>query len=154
MKRLTTERDLEELAARIRTLAPDSPRHWGRMSCAQMVCHLADAFRGPLGARPPSAPRDTWLTRTALKWVALKTPVPWRGGARTSPEIDQVAGAGTPPGQLSQDVAGLLELMKRFIAQRGGDQRPPHPLFGRLSAPEWERWAWAHVDLHLRQFGA
>jgi hypothetical protein len=154
MKSLAGDVELAELVKRISTLGPDSPRRWGRMSCSQMVCHLSDAFRGPLGDRPPWAPRHNVLTRTLLKWVALRTPLPWpRGRARTSPEIDQVAGGGTPPGQFAEDVAALVELMRRFAAQESS-ARPPHSLFGRLSAREWRRWGWAHVDHHLRQFGA
>ena len=154
MKRLTTEDDLGELVERIARLMPASHRQWGRMSCPQMVCHLSDAFRGPLGDHPPWSPRDTWVTRTLVKWVALRTPLPWpRGRARTAPEIDQVAGAGTLPGPFAEDVAALVELMKRFVAQ-GTRERPPHAVFGRLSVREWRRWGWAHVDHHLRQFGA
>ena len=154
MKRLVGEDDIGKLVKRISKLTPASHRQWGQMSCAQMVCHLSDAFRGPLGDRPPSSPHDTWVTRTLVKWVALRTPLPWpRGRARTSPEIDQVAGAGTPPGQFAEDVAALVRLMTRFVAQ-GTSERPAHPVFGRLNVREWRRWGWAHVDHHLRQFGA
>jgi uncharacterized protein DUF1569 len=154
MKRITIESDFQELAARVRSLSPEARRLWGRMTCPQMVCHLSDAFRAPLGDRPPSAQRGSWLLRTLVKWVILRTPLTWRSGAPTSPEIDQVAGAGTPPAQFADDVATLLALMKRFAEQADNERRPPHPLFGRLNASEWARWGWAHVDLHLRQFGA
>jgi len=154
MKRLAGVEDVAELAERLSSLHPGSPRQWGRMSCGQMVCHLADAFRAPLGDHPPSAPRVTWGSRTLVKWLALGTPVPWpRGRARTSPEIDQVAGAGTPPGVFAEDVAALVALMQRFVEQ-DARERPRHPVFGRLSPREWSRWGWAHVDHHLRQFGA
>jgi hypothetical protein len=154
MKRLDRLEDVAELAARLATLNPASRRQWGQMSCGQMICHLSDAFRAPLGDGPPLAPRDTWLSRTLVKWVALSTPLPWpREKARASPEIDQVAGAGTPPGELTADVATLVELMKRFVAQDRRD-RPFHAAFARLSAREWGRWGWVHVDHHLRQFGA
>jgi hypothetical protein len=154
MKRLASDEDLAELVSRIGALTPDAPRQWGRMSCPQMVCHLSDAFRGVLKERPPSAPIDTLLTRTLVKWVALSTPVPWpRGRARTPPEIDQVAGAGTPPGDFAKDVATLVALMQRFVAQDPSD-RPRHAIFSHLSAREWQRWGYAHVDHHLRQFGA
>jgi hypothetical protein len=153
MRRLRTDADLEDLAKRLRTLTPDSPRKWGRMSCGQMVCHLADAFRGTLSDRPPSAPRVTWLSRSVVRRLALSTPVPWPSGTPTSPEIDQVAGAGTPPRILTDDVQSLIELMRRFLVLRP-NQRRPHPAFGQLTSSEWARWGWAHVDHHLRQFGA
>jgi Protein of unknown function (DUF1569) len=153
MRRLSTEQDIADLAARLRTLTPDAPRQWGRMSCPQMVCHVWDAFRGPLGERPAAVPRGNLLTHTVVKWVVIRTPLPWVRGAPTTPDIDQVAGKGTPPAEFSNDVNRLLDVMRRFIAQPN-DQRRPHPVFGRMNASDWARWGWAHVDHHLRQFGA
>jgi len=153
MRRLRTEQDVQDLAARLHTLAPESPRQWGKMSCPQMVCHVADAFRGPLGDRPWSQSRGNLLTHTVVKWLVLDTPMPWGRGATTSPEIDQVAGRGTPPAQFAADVAQLVALIERFRTQPSS-QRPPHPFFGPMSESEWARWGWAHVDHHLRQFGA
>jgi hypothetical protein len=42
----------EEIQGRMQGLRPDSPALWGRMSAAQAVCHLIDAFRIPLGEEP------------------------------------------------------------------------------------------------------
>ena len=153
MKRLSTEQDLQDLTARIRTLSPDSRRRWGKMSCPQMICHLTDAFRAPLGERSPSAPRGNMVSRTVLRWLVIRTPLPFVRGAPTSPEIDQAAGRGTPPAQFAADVARLLEIIERFRTQPN-IARPPHPVFGRMKQSDWARWGWAHVDHHLRQFGA
>jgi hypothetical protein len=30
---------------------------------------------------------------------------------------------------------------------------PAHPIFGKMSETDWMRWAYLHVDHHLRQFG-
>ena len=37
---------------------------------------------------------------------------------------------------------------------RGGAPWPRHPIFGRMSQRAWLRWAYLHMDHHLRQFGA
>jgi hypothetical protein len=153
IERLTTESDLNALVARIRTLSPDSPRKWGRMTCPQMVCHLSDALRARLGDIPPSKRRDNLLSRSVFKWLALHTRTPWPHGTPTSPEIDQAAGKGTRPAQFAGDVEQLITLTTRFVRQPSG-ALGPHPFFGPLSATEWSRWGWAHADHHLRQFGA
>jgi hypothetical protein len=123
------------------------------MSVGQMVCHLSDAFRGPLGERAPSRPRDNLLTRTVLKWIVVRTPIPWVRGAPTTPEIDQGAGRGTPPAAFADDVTRLIDVMGRFVAKTDKSRCPPHPMFGPMNEAEWMRWGWAHADHHLRQFG-
>src|SRR5262245_36620267 len=112
MRRLLTEQDVADLTARIRTLRPETRGQWGRMSCPQMVCHLSDAFRGPLGERAPAAARGNVLTHTLVKWVIIRTPMPWPHGVATTPEIDQAAGRGTPPAQFVEDIDRLIEIMR------------------------------------------
>lgn len=46
----------------------------------------------------------------------------------------------------------LLELVKRF-GETGAITRDPHPFFGPMTAEEWDRLLWKHLDHHLRQFG-
>jgi len=60
---------------------------------------------------------------------------------------------GTPPGDWDADLADLQAAMGRF-RDRDGRDLPPHVLFGALTRGEWGRWAYRHVDHHLRQFSA
>lgn len=154
MRRLQCAADRDALVLRLRSLRPDAARRWGRMSCPQMVCHLSDAFRGALGDLPPARRRDNWLTRSLVKSVALRTPLPWMQGAPTNPNIDQVAGNGTAPADFAVDCEALIVLIDRFLAFTPEGRFPPHALFGPLTTRDWSRWGWAHVDHHLRQFGA
>ena len=155
MKTLRHRADHDALLRRLRRLRPDTPRRWGRMTAPQMVCHLTDAFRNVLGERPvASRPgRPTLVGRTVLKWVALYAPVPWPRGVKTRPEADQELG-GTPPGRdFDADVAALEAAAARFLAAGERGPRKPHYLFGPLSETQWCRWAYLHMDHHLRQFG-
>lgn len=153
MRRLATRADRDKLVARLRSLSHDAPRHWGRMTCGQMLCHLSDAFRAVIdeSARPPRV--DNLLTRTVAKWIFLRTPVPFPRGAPTLPSFDQ-AKRGTPPTTFEADREALIAIIDRFVALHADGKRPPHALFGPLSADDWARWGWAHTDHHLRQFGA
>lgn len=153
MRRLITPADRAELVARLQTLTPDTPRRWGRMSSSQMLCHLADSFRLNLGDRS-AARRDNWISRTLFKWLALRTPLPWPHDVPTTPAIDQLAGRGTPPVEFARDREALIALIDRFLALPAGAPRGRHSLFGLLTPRERTRWAWGHVDHHLRQFGA
>ena len=48
--------------------------------------------------------------------------------------------------------ATLIDLVLRF-GSMGAVTPDPHPLFGSLTAEEWDRLMWKHLDHHLRQFG-
>jgi hypothetical protein len=131
---------------------PDSPRRWGRMSAHQMICHLSDAFLAVRGQKPVSDASGL-LQRTVVKWIALYAPIRWPVGILTRPEIDQELG-GTRPTDFAADVAQLEALVELVTARTAASAWLPHPIFGPLSEAAWLRWAYLHMDHHLRQFGA
>jgi hypothetical protein len=118
------------------------------MTAHQMVCHLNDSFQTVAGERAVS-PAVTLVSRTLIKWVALRTPLPWPKGVRTRPEIAQGEG-GTAPAKWRTDVERLRGWMSGFPDRRSF---APHPMFGALSMRDWMVWAYRHVDHHFRQFG-
>jgi hypothetical protein len=138
------------IVARLRRLAPNSPRQWGRMTSHQAVCHLSDSFRSMMSSTPITS-IATPLSRTVIKWIALKAPMKWPPGVKTMPEVDQEIG-GTKPLEFARDRQELEALIERFAAKQGADMQA-HPMFGRMTAMEWRRWGWLHMDHHLRQFG-
>ena len=152
MKTLARPEDKAEILRRLKHVRPDSVRRWGQMTAHQMICHLNDSFLGVTGQREVS-PASGLFQRTLLKWAALYLPLRWPAGIATRPEVDQFAG-GTKPGEFAADVA-QLEALIAFVTPSGG--RAPwdaHPIFGPMSDRSWLRWAYLHVDHHLRQFGA
>jgi hypothetical protein len=138
------------LAARLRRLAPDSPRQWGRMTPHQAVCHLSDSFRAIMGDKSASS-IATPFSRTVIKWIALNAPMKWPPGVKTMPEVDQEIG-GTKPVEFARDRHDLEALMEQFAVKQGRELQP-HPMFGRMTTEQWQRWGWLHMDHHLRQFG-
>jgi len=151
VKTLTDPLAREELLARLRRLEPNTARLWGKMDVHQMVCHLSDSFKLALGERP-AVGVDTAFTRTVLKWVALHLPLRWPRGVKTIPEVDSTIN-GTKPVQFERDREQLEVVMKRFCEASPDFAWYPHPLFGRLSWAQWQRWGYLHMDHHFRQFG-
>ena len=139
------------MLARVKAVRPDSDRRWGRMTAHQMVCHLADCNRVALGEVVVIA-SPSRLPRGIVKWVSLYTPLPWPKGLPTNPELDQDV-AGTRPGAFARDVAALEVTVGRLTSRAGRGDWPPHPDFGEMSEGDWLRWAYRHMDHHLRQFG-
>jgi hypothetical protein len=150
MKTLARERDLAEIQRRLKTVRLDSRRRWGRMTVHQMVCHLSDSFLAVTGRRPASMASGP-LQRTVVKWAALYLPVPWPPGYPTRPEIDQAAG-GTRPVDFATDLAQLEALLRLVMTDRSCFEGQQHPIFGPMSRSAWLRWAYLHIDHHLRQF--
>jgi hypothetical protein len=122
------------------------------MSSHQMICHLNDSFLAVTGRRPVSMATGP-LQRTALKWFALYGPLPWPRGYRTRPEIDQQQG-GTRPTDFASDMAQLEALVEMVTTETTCFHGRQHPIFGPMSESAWLRWAYLHMDHHLRQFKA
>ena len=93
------------------------------------------------------------LPRTLVKWIALYLPLRWPAGILTRPEIDQQV-SGTTPVDFATDVAELEALLEFIRTREKGFDWPAHPIFGKMSEAAWLRWAYRHMDHHLRQFGA
>ena len=137
--------------ARVQGLRPDSVRQWGQMTAHQAICHMSDALRMSLNERTVAAVPTAF--RPAIRFIALWVPMRWPGGRiKTIPEVEQGVG-GTPPGDFERDRADLLELLSRFCAASPDGRCPTHPIFGPMSTAAWGRWAYLHMDHHLRQFG-
>ena len=152
MNTLARARCKAEIIRRLRTVRPESARRWGQMSAHQMICHLCDSCRMAMGEKPVSDASGR-LQRTLVKWIALYVPVRWPPGIPTRPEVDQQV-AGTRPVAFAADVAELEALLDLITTRKKGFGWPVHPIFGRMSQAAWLRWAYLHMDHHLRQFGA
>jgi hypothetical protein len=152
MKRLDHPDCRSEILARLQRIQPDTPRRWGRMTAPQMICHLRDSFLAVMGEIPVSPSRSFFWR--AMKWGALYSPSRWPKGVPTRPELDQAAGAGTPPAQFDADIGSLMATIERFTRTPRDFEPQPHPMFGPMTERQWMRWGYLHTDHHLRQFGA
>lgn len=150
MKTLSNVRDRNEILERLTKVHPHSKPRWGIMSAHQMICHLSDSVRAPLGEKYTS-PSTSFFKRTILKRLALWVPISWPHGFKTRPEIDQQQG-GTPPVDFASDTKEFRVLFERFCKLEG--EFAPHAMFGQMSKTERKRYAYLHIDHHLRQFGA
>lgn len=149
-KALCRSQDKAEILSRLGRLQPDAPRLWGKMTAAQMICHLNDSFRSVMGERATKIPRFSLWRLT--KCAALNMPMQWPHGVKTRPELEQGLG-GTPPAEFDADRRELFATIERFLQQPRPFEFRPHPMFGAMSEKEWMRWAYLHCDHHLRQFG-
>jgi hypothetical protein len=130
---LKTLRDAQcrnEIEQRLGNVRPECQRRWGKMTSHQMVCHLADSFRGVVGEKA-LAPRPGVFARSAMRWIALYPPIKWPHGVQTMPEMDQEIG-GTRPLEFASDVQELRRLLQKFTREPREFAWTPHPIFGVL----------------------
>ena len=152
MRTIADPRVLDELLARLARLTPESPRQWGKMSAAEMLCHLGDASALVLGRRIPEGPRASGRSRPVLKWLALRAPIRWPHGYPTRPGIDPQR-EGTKPAAFEADRARVSDGLRDLAVAGREALADAHIVFGPMSLADWHRWAYLHVDHHLRQFG-
>lgn len=143
---------LGRLVERLQQLQPETPRRWGTLTAGEMLCHLGDAHESVMGIRIPPGPSASGPPRPMLKWIALYAPIPWPKGATTRPGVDPRQ-RGTRPGDFETDRARAVGSLQRLVRADPSSLAVRHLLFGPMSAPDWYRWAYRHVDHHLRQFG-
>jgi hypothetical protein len=109
------------------------------MSAHQMVCHLADSFRGVMGEKA-LAVKPGAFGRGMMKWVALYSGIPWPHGVKTMPEMDQLI-AGTRPAEFAAEARELRKLFERYTGQPRDFVWARHPMFPEMSDADWMRWA-------------
>jgi len=148
--------DKQEIAERLGKIQPDSARCWGVMTANEMICHLADSFRMVMGEKQVAPLTEPLLAvpvpMSFVKWFALQVPLPWPKGTKTLPEVDPTR-QGSQPTNFAADLKELRRLFDRFTRNPRDFAWQPHPIFGVMRDDEWQRWAYLHMDHHLRQFG-
>ena len=152
MKTLARAECRAEIVRRLQTVDAQSVRRWGRMSPHQMISHLIDSF-GMMTGEVRVSDATGLVQQTLIKWLALYLPLAWRPGIPTRPEIDQLV-TGRAPGDFLGDRALLQAMVETIGGRESPLERPTHPIFGPMSESAWQRWAYLHMDHHLRQFGA
>ncbi len=131
---------------RLERLTPDTQAKWGTMTAPIMLCHVGDQMRvalGELSVKPVKSPFSNRLSRNLFVFL-----LPWPKGKIRAPKMQP-----TEPGDWEADREAVNLLIKRY---KGGESRTdwaPHPAFGELTAKEWGKLTYKHLDHHLRQFG-
>jgi hypothetical protein len=152
VKTLANAEDKSEIVRRLSSIGPGSQRRWGKMTVAEMICHLSDAFRIVFNQKR-AEPVSNWFSKSVMKWAALRLPSQWPHRVSTVPECAAGKG-GTPPAEFERDLNMLRDLLERFSTLPSGFDYAEHPIFGKMTKAEWQRWGYLHMDHHLRQFGA
>lgn len=138
--------DLSALESRLARLTPNSARTFGKMTPAQMICHLNDSLDIAMGAVNVPAKKSIMWNSVVRYLVIYHLPWP-KGKVETLPEF-----LATKPVDWNADVQRLRDKLRAASARGPNAHWPPHPAFGNLSGKAYGALIHKHFDHHLGQF--
>lgn len=149
MKSLFETEAHKEILNRINKLKVGSKPKWGTMNVSQMMKHC----HGPIEVAMGSKPLNTnigFMKKLVLKLLksSLYNNTPYRQGIPTAPEFvvrDQPV--------FKPEKEQLVTLVNDFNGLKNKTDWVAHPLFGKLTAEQWGKAQYKHLDHHLKQFG-
>ena len=148
MKSLASAKVVSETRARLLRVAAGDRPLWGRMTAMQMMRHLGCAYEVALGERTVEPVKG--MPPVVVKFVALRTGLPWPKNLETTPELKRALDEGPEVG--FEELVGEAVAKMEDVA-RATRLAPSHPMFAGMTTADWMRWGYLHADHHLRQFG-
>ncbi|MEJ8302731.1 DUF1569 domain-containing protein [Saccharibacillus sacchari] len=147
MKNIFDLPSTEEILTRIDQLQPNVEPSWGKMNVAQMLAHCS-AFQD-------IATGDKRSSRSWLGIVVGRLAKPVFYNDKPLPrDMSTIPILIIPDPQAFDAEKEILKQKLQTLQHVGPDQQRlyPHPFFGKLSAEEWGKGIYKHLDHHLRQF--
>jgi hypothetical protein len=138
----------QSILNRLAALTPQHRRRWGRMEPAQLLPHLATVLRMALGERRLEGTPPGRIRGALLRYLVLYC-LPWPKGKIQAP----ASAFSAPSAGWEQDRRVVVELIERFATFSPERMGADHPVFGPMSARDWDVLQYRHLDHHLRQFG-
>ncbi len=136
--------DLEQRLAR---LSADTRPQWGKMNAAEMLHHCAAQMEIALGTKPM---KTNFLLRFFARFIKAGIMA-----GKATPKNSRTAKELLPVNvqDFDSEKAKLLALMHNMKAQETALQGKKHPFFGNMTADEYGKITWNHLDYHFGQFG-
>lgn len=147
VKSLFEKQAYDEIIQRLHNLTASSERQWGKMTAAQMLTHCKEAYKVPLTSKPLKK-----HPLSIIGWMfkkSLYSDVPYKQNLPTAPNFIV-----KDERDFEKEKAEMLSIVKAFHEKgAAGIGDKVHPMFGKLTADQWGKSMWKHLDHHLRQFG-
>jgi len=142
----------EEAAARLEALPADAQPKWGSLTRDGVIAHLAGSFGYSMGQVAALPPQSGPPMRKLVSWLLINGIIPFPKGVKFKGNDGQQIPALSSEG----GIVHLREIMEEFIALVDRGDQPPcgHPVFGEYTGEEWLKFHRAHLNHHLKQFGA
>ncbi len=136
-----------QLISRVEALHKDSQPLWGKMSVAQMLAHCQSFFELYFGELKLKQSIIGRLFGNMAK-KRLLTEKPMSKNLPTAKEFIV-----NDKRDFTIEREKIISWLNRFAKEGKAVSPPIHPFFGQLTAEEWGKLAYKHLDHHLQQFG-
>jgi len=147
---LLNESTAQDFIHRLESLKSDTTPQWGKMNASEMIKHCKLALDIPL---EKISMKPNWFFKFLFgKWIKSKM------------TNDEIYSQGSPTAKefvvhdknlsIDNEKTLLIQNIRNFVAL--SDEKLGafvHPLVGKMTANEWRKSQWKHLDHHWRQFG-
>ena len=149
MENIFDKQTIDRFALRIEKIGLDSKSQWGKMNVYQMLKHCTENDRM---LQRKKVYKRLFIGRLFGK-IALKANIkddqPLKKNGATHPELIIKTN-----GDIEQQKKEWLSLLRDYPnINEEVYQSFIHPFFGKMKQEEVSRFAYKHIDHHLRQFG-
>jgi len=148
MKDIFQPQTIQQLKTRVQQLNENSTAQWGKMSVFQMLKHCSENEKLMLRERTF---KRLFLGRIFGK-LALKSNIkneaPLDKNQPTHPDL-KFSGNGDVESQKRE----WLSLLDKYPGGQINYNGFIHPFFGKMNKEQISKFAYKHIDHHLRQFG-
>lgn len=147
---LLNQDTISDIFRRLDALSTNDQPLFGKMNPAEMMKHCTRAIEIPLGIRNIN---PHWFFKLVFgRWV------------RTKILSDEIYAPNQPTAPefkihdkslcFEEEKGKLASAINEFVRKNDSEmENVVHGLIGKLSADEWRKSQWKHLDHHLRQFG-
>jgi len=148
-KSLHNRKDFDEVMERISHLSEHSPRKWGKMNAAQMLCHCDLILQ--IALKKLKLPKINFVFRTVGILTKKEIQIFNNGIPHNMPSFQKVIV--NFECDFEQTRLRLIHTLHEYWeAYEKGNLAKDHVLFGAMKEKDWGFLEHKHLDHHLKQF--
>ncbi|MFN8348589.1 MAG: DUF1569 domain-containing protein [Spirosomataceae bacterium] len=146
-KSLFEPQAIADLENRLDKLTAATSPQWGKMNAPQMLNHCSSQIEIILGDKTL---KSNFLFRLLGKWIKrnILAGKPTKKNSPTAKELLPVNVM-----DFEKEKAKIMQLMHRVKEAESSLEGKDHPFFGKMTAEEYGKVTWNHLDYHFGQFG-
>jgi Protein of unknown function (DUF1569) len=138
---------ITNLENRLNKLTPDTQPQWGKMNASQMLNHCSSQMEIMLGDK---SLKSNFILRIFGGFIKRNI-LAGKPTKKNSPTAKELLPTNVQDFEVER--LKIKDLMKRLKANEASFEGKKHAFFGKMTAEEYGKTTWSHLDYHFGQFG-